>query len=59
MFGNLNIIYPQDAKRIDIYDPYEMQKWCKSLGCTEQELRAAVKAVGTSGALVRKYLANS
>ena len=57
MFGNQNIAYPQDAKRIDIYDLYEVRNWCKSFGCTEQELCAAVKAVGTSAALVRHYLA--
>lgn len=48
--------YPLDAKRIDVNDPNEIRNWCKSLGCTEKRLKDAVKAVGTSGKEVRKYL---
>jgi hypothetical protein len=51
-----NITHPLDAKRIDINDPYEVRNWCKALGCTESELRAAVRAVGTSGKAIREYL---
>lgn len=56
MSDNKNITHPLDAKRIDINDPAEVHNWCKSFGCTEPQLKAAVKAVGTSGAAVRKYL---
>ncbi|MDR1184458.1 MAG: DUF3606 domain-containing protein [Coriobacteriales bacterium] len=56
MPDNKNITHPFDAKRIDINDPAEVRNWCKSLNCTESELKAAVKAVGTSGAAVRKHL---
>jgi len=45
-----------DNKRIDINDRNEIRNWCKALGVTESVLIAAVKAVGTSGAAVRKHL---
>lgn len=56
MPDNKNITHPLDAKRIDIYDTAEVRNWCKSFNCTEAQLKTAVKAVGTSGAAVRKYL---
>lgn len=56
MPDNKNITYPLDAKHIDINDPAEVRNWCKSFNCTEAQLKAAVKAVGTSGAAVRKHL---
>lgn len=56
MPDNKSITHPLDAKRIDIHDPAEVRNWCRSLGCTEQELKDAVRAVGTSGAAVRRYL---
>ncbi|MDP2789420.1 MAG: DUF3606 domain-containing protein [bacterium] len=51
-----NIKRPLDNKRIDINDPQEVRNWCKSLGCTEAELKQAVNAVGTSAEKVREYL---
>jgi hypothetical protein len=45
-----------DNKRIDINDRNEVRDWCKSFGCTEAQLKAAVAAVGTSAAAVRKHL---
>ncbi|RYH65007.1 MAG: DUF3606 domain-containing protein [Alcaligenaceae bacterium] len=47
----------QDRKLISLEQDYELRDWCKSLGCTEDELRAAVKAVGNSAEAVRKHLA--
>ena len=46
----------QDRKLISLQQDYEVRDWCKSLGCTEQELRAAVKAVGNSADKVREFL---
>lgn len=43
----------------DLIDPdqkHERDYWCAVLGCTEAELRAAIKAVGNSAAKVRKHL---
>lgn len=47
---------PLDKRRIDINDPAEVANWCEALGCTEAQLRAAVQAVGTSAAKVRRWL---
>jgi|GEM_PF-1829432 len=59
MPDNKDITHPLDAKRIDINDPAEVRNWCKSFNnCTEEQLKKAVEAVGTSGAAVRKYLEN-
>lgn len=46
----------QDRKLISLSEDYEMRDWMKSLGCTEADLRAAVKAVGNSAEAVRDYL---
>jgi hypothetical protein len=47
----------QDRKRISLEEDYEVRDWTKSLGCTEAQLREAVKAVGNSADKVREYLA--
>ncbi len=47
----------QDRKLISLKEDYEVRDWCQSLGCTPEQLRAAVKAVGNSAAAVREYLA--
>ncbi|MGX5834010.1 DUF3606 domain-containing protein [Aeromonas piscicola] len=57
MSDNKTITHPLDAKRIDINDPAEVRNWTKALGCTEAQLKAAVKAVGTYGKDVRAHLA--
>jgi hypothetical protein len=46
----------QDRKRISLEEDYEVRDWTKSLGCTEAQLREAVKAVGNSADKVREYL---
>jgi len=45
-----------DRKLISLEEDYERRDWAKSLGCTEEQLRAAVKAVGNSAEKVREYL---
>lgn len=47
---------PQDASRIGLYEQWEINYWCKELGCTEQKLRKAVAAAGNSAAAVRAWL---
>lgn len=47
---------PQDASRVNIHEPYEVNYWCDALSCTKAQLISAVNAVGTSAAAVRKYL---
>ena len=45
-----------DRKLIALSQPHEVRDWCKSLGCTEDQLRAAVGAVGRSASKVREHL---
>jgi hypothetical protein len=47
---------PQDASKINIHEPYEVNWWCDELGCSKEQLERAVKAVGVSAAAVKKYL---
>lgn len=45
-----------DRKLIALTEPYEVRDWCKSLACSEAELKAAVAAVGSSAEKVRAHL---
>ncbi|MBE1526884.1 hypothetical protein GGC65_001340 [Sphingopyxis sp. OAS728] len=45
-----------DRDRISLSEDYEVRDWTKALGVTEEELRAAVDAVGNSADKVRDYL---
>jgi hypothetical protein len=45
-----------DRKLIAQNEPHEVLSWTKSLGCTEAQLREAVRAVGNSAEAVRVYL---
>ena len=47
---------PQDRSRINIHELWEVEYWCRELGCTQAKLREAVNAVGVSVAHVRQYL---
>jgi len=43
-------------RRINLHEPGEIQFWSARLGCTPNQLRAAVMAVGTLVRSVRSYL---
>jgi len=45
-----------DRRFIALGQDYEVRGWAQTLGCTEQQLREAVKAVGNSASAVRQYL---
>ena len=45
-----------DRKLIALTEPHEIQRWTESLGCTADQLKEAVKAVGNSAEAVRDYL---
>ena len=47
---------PADRSRVNVNESWEVRYWCKEFGCTETQLRAAVKAVGVSAAAVRAHL---
>ncbi|WP_082028818.1 DUF3606 domain-containing protein [Xanthomonas sacchari] len=45
-----------DRDRINLHEDYEVRYWTQALGVTADELRAAVRAVGSSAAAVRAHL---
>jgi hypothetical protein len=45
-----------DRDRINVNEDYELQHWSKKFGVSHDELKAAVKAVGTSAKDVEEYL---
>jgi Protein of unknown function (DUF3606) len=47
---------PPDRTRINVGEPHEVAYWTKEFGCSEAQLRAAVKAVGPMAASVRNHL---
>jgi len=47
---------PQDRNRISTSEEWELRYWTKELGVTEDELKAAVKAVGPAAEDVRRQL---
>ncbi|WP_082360406.1 DUF3606 domain-containing protein [Paracidovorax avenae] len=47
---------PQDRTRINVNEPWEVTYWTKELGCSESDLRQAVKAVGVMVSAVRAEL---
>ena len=50
---------PQDSSRINTSEDYEVRYWNKKFGVTPDELRAAVKAVGSSAKAVEAHLNKS
>ena len=47
---------PQDATKINIHEPYEVNHWCEHFNITPEKLKAAVKKVGVMVADVQKEL---
>jgi hypothetical protein len=47
---------PQDRTRIDVHQDHEVRHWTRVMGCTPEELREAVEAVGVSADAVRRYV---
>jgi hypothetical protein len=45
-----------DRKRINVNEDYELQSWSKKFGVSPDELKKAVKAVGTSAEAVEQHL---
>ena len=56
MADNTNRRGPEDPKTISLSQAWEVAYWTRELGVTEQQLRAAIVAVGNSTAAVRRYL---
>ncbi|WP_437229313.1 DUF3606 domain-containing protein [Planctomicrobium sp. SH661] len=47
---------PQDAQRVNVNEDYELAYWTKRFGVSADELRAAVKSVGTSVSAIEAAL---
>ncbi len=47
---------PQDRARVNTSEKWELDYWTKEFGVTEEQLKAAVKAVGPMVVDVRKKL---
>ncbi len=47
---------PKDRARVNVNEAWEMTYWCKEFGCTESQLKVAVKAVGVMVVDVRRHL---
>ena len=46
----------QDRKRININEDYEVRDWAKKFGVSQDQLKAAVKAVGDQASAIEKHL---
>ena len=46
----------QDRSRVNVNEDYELRDWSARFGCTPDELRAAVKAVGVMAKDVEAHL---
>ena len=49
---------PADRSCVNVNEPGEVKSRRREYGCTEQQLRQAVAAVGVSAAKVSQYLKN-
>lgn len=56
MADNLNERGPQDRSRVNVNEPWELQYWSRKFGVSEDQLKDAVKAAGTSADAVGKHL---
>lgn len=46
---------PRDSSRINLSENYEVRYWTEALGVSEEELRQAVHAAGSSAKAVREH----
>ena len=56
MADNLKLRGSPDTKRINVNEPWELRDWSQKLGVTPEQLKQAVRTVGTSADSVRSYL---
>lgn len=47
----------KDRSRVSVNEATEVTYWCQKFGCSETQLRAAVKMVGVTVSKVRAHLA--
>ena len=46
----------KDRSRVNVSEAAEVTYWCQKLGCSETQLRTAVKMVGVTVSKVRAHL---
>lgn len=56
MSDDLTKTRPQDASKINMHEPYEVNWWTHKFGVTKAKLQEAVDAVGHGAAAVARYL---
>ena len=56
MYDGLRYRGDPDTTPINLKAIGEVIHWCRRFGCTEAQLRAAIKVVGVSAGKVRKQL---
>ena len=56
MSDNKNTVGNPDRLRISLTQDYEVQDWSKKFGVTPEELRNAVKSVGSNAKDVENFL---
>ena len=59
MSDNLEKRQPEDRKRINVSETWELEYWSKKLKVSPDQLKAAVKASGPTVTAVRKHLGAS
>jgi len=47
----------KDRSRVSVHEATEVTYWCQKFGCSETQLRTAVKMVGVTVSKVRAHLA--
>ncbi len=55
MADNLDKRGPQDASKVNVGETWEVAYWTKKFGVTADELKQAVKQVGTSADAIGKH----
>jgi len=56
MADDTGIRSTEDRMRINVHQAHEIRYWTRELGCTIEELREAVVAVGPFAKHVREYV---
>jgi Protein of unknown function (DUF3606) len=56
MVDDLTKKAPQDASKVNVNEPYEVNWWCSKWGCTPAQLKACVARVGVMAKDVAKCL---
>lgn len=56
MHTNLARLGPRDPSNVNIDEYMEVEYWCEKFGCTEEELRTAVREAGTLVPRVRQKI---